>query len=388
MFPFAPRVRAGTLMTLLSLIVLFLWSVTLLRTIVNLLFVPRLARHTEPRHLLISVIVPARDEERSIERTVRALLMQTHRRLELIVVNDRSVDSTGAILDRLATDDPRLIVIHGEEPPEGWLGKPWALHQGSRRASGELLLFVDADVHYGPEALASASDALIRADVSMVSLLPHFELRGFWEHVIIPNLAVMAFSVVPLWIANRTRIPWLAVGGGPGNLVTRAAYKAAGGHESLRDAVIDDVALGRLLRRRGYRTVAIRADAHISVRMYHGLREIIRGFSKNSFAIFDYRFDVLVTAVVASGLMNVAPYLLALAGEPYAAAAILVIILSRLILFIALGYGVLNALFAHPLMMLAWFYILMRAVWFTGIRRQVRWRGRTYDARKTRFGAD
>lgn len=375
-------------MKILSSIVLAIWAVTLLRTIVNLLLVPRLSREAAEHDLSVSVIVPARDEERSIARTVMALLAQTHRRLEVIVVDDRSADATGVILTDLARHDSRLTVVTGVEPPDGWLGKPWALHQGSLRATGELLLFVDADVFYAPEAVSSAVDAFTKSSAAMISLLPRFELRGFWEHVIMPNLAVVAFSVLPLWLANRSRIPWLAVGGGPGNLLWRADYDAAGGHESLRDAVIDDVALARMLRRRGMKTTVVRADDLIAVRMYHGLGEIVRGFTKNAFAVFGYRLDLVIVGVLFSGAVNVLPYVLAFSGDPFGVGALLLLAVSRLILYTSLRYGVLNAVFAHPVMMGSWFFILLRSVWFTGIRRQLVWRGRTYDARRTRFGAD
>ena len=375
-------------MKVLSLVVFVAWSLTLLRTIANLLLVPRLRRKSASHELSVSVIVPARDEARAIERTIRALLAQTHERLEVIVVNDRSTDDTGAILARLAEVDARLRVVTGEEPPDGWLGKPWALHQGSREARGDLLLFVDADVVYEREAVASAVEALVESDVAMISLLPRLEMRGFWEHVIMSNLAVVAFSVLPLWLANRSRIPWLAVGGGPGNLLPRAEYDLAGGHEALRDAVVDDVALARLLRRRGRRTMAIRADELVSVRMYHGLGEIVRGFTKNAFAVFDYRFGLVAAALLLAGTVNALPYVLVVSGDPFAAGSLCLIVLSRLILYGALGHGVLNALLAHPLMMLSWLYIIVRSIWYTGIRKQLLWRGRRYDARRTRFGAD
>jgi chlorobactene glucosyltransferase len=374
-------------MKALSLFVLAWWLLALVRTVVNLLLVPRLRAGVTPGDALVSIVVPARDEERAIERTVRALLDQTHRNLEVIVVNDRSVDGTGEILARIAAEDARLIVLDGVEPPEGWLGKPWALHQGSLRARGALMLFVDADVLYEREAVAGAVEYLERSGVAMVSLLPHFELRGFWEHVVMPNLAVVAFSALPLWLANRTRVPFLAIGGGPGNLVRRSDYEAAGGHEALRNAVIDDVALGRLLRRRGLPTHAVRAEEQISVRMYHGGAEIVHGFTKNAFAVFDYSYVVAAIVVTGGAVTNVLPYVLAATGDTVSLATVAIIALTRLILFIPFRYGILNALLGHPLMNLAWFYILGRSIWLTGIRRRLLWRGRAYDARGTKFGA-
>lgn len=345
---------------------------------------PRLPRSTP----LVSVIVPARDEERTIERTVRALFAQTYPALEIVVVNDRSTDATGAVLDRLAREDARLVVVSGEEPPPGWLGKPHALDLGSRKAKGELLLFVDADVIYHPDAVTSAVARLEERGLPMLSLFPHMEMHGFWEHVVMPNLAVFAFAFLPLWLTNRSRIPLLAVGGGPGNLVRRADYEAVGGHAALKDAVVDDVALARLFRRSGRRTEVVRAEEMVSVRMYHGLREIVGGFTKNAFAVLNRNYFAALLFVGLGVVAHLLPYVLALFGDPWAIGSVILITLCRLILFAAIGYRVDNALFGHPLMMGAWLFILLRSIWFTGVRRQLHWRGRTYDADTTRFGAD
>lgn len=332
---------------------------------------------------LVSVVIPARDEERTIERTVRAMLAQTYPALELIVVNDRSTDATAAVLARI--DDPRLVVVDAEEPPPGWLGKPSALHQGSLRARGELLLFVDADVIYEPDAITAAVAHMEERAVPMIALFPRLEMHGFWEHVVMPNLAVFAFTFLPVWLTNRTRIAVLAVGGGPGNLVRREDYDAAGGHVSLKDAVVDDVGLARLMRRHGRRTEVVRAEGLVSVRMYHGLGEIVRGFTKNAFAVFDYNWLVALLFLVLAVVFHILPYALALTGDRLALASVGLILLTRVILFRSIGYRLDNALLAHPLMIGVWCAIMLRSLWYTGIRRQLHWRGRTYDARNTRF---
>src|ERR1700682_6237510 len=168
-------------MRVLSIVVCLSWVLAFVRTLFNLALIRRLRpadAASSPR--LVSIVIPARDEERGIGRTVPAFLAQTHDRVEVIVVNDRSTDRTGEILR--AVDDARLVVIDGGEPPDGWVGKPWALHQGSLRARGELLLFVDADVLYAPGALASAVAFFEQRDVGLLALLPHFEMHGLAEN--------------------------------------------------------------------------------------------------------------------------------------------------------------------------------------------------------------
>ncbi|HYC89330.1 MAG TPA: glycosyltransferase family 2 protein [Thermoanaerobaculia bacterium] len=361
-----------------------LWVVTLVTTLLNLASVSRLQPRQPRRFPRVSIVVPARDEERTIERTVRALLAQTYPELEIIVVNDRSVDRTGEILAGF----PGITVVDNEEPPPGWLGKPWALHQGSLRATGELLLFVDADVIYEPPLVATAVAYLEERGVALLSLFPDFEAHGFWEHVAMPNLAVFGFSFLPLWLGNRTRIVRLAIGGGTGNLVRRDLYLAAGGHEALQDAVVDDVGMARLMRREGHHTELVRAETMVRVRMYHGLREIVDGFTKNAFSTFDRSYLVAVPGVVLTLLVHLLPYAMALTGNAIALATVGLITLTRVILFRSLGYRLDNALFGHPPMIVIWCAILVRSMWMTGIRRRVHWRGRTYDADRTKFGAE
>lgn len=375
-------------MRALSYIVLAFWLLALLRTIVNLILVPRLRPRMPRAFPRVSVIIPARDEERMIGRTVRALFAQTYRDLEIIAVDDRSSDATGAILDQLARDDARLTVIHNSEPPDGWLGKPWALHQGSLRATGELLLFIDADVLYAADGVAAAVAEMEARGVPMITLLPRFEMRGFWEHIAMPQLAIFAYTLMPLWLVNRTRITAFGLGGGAGNLVRRADYDACGGHEALRGAVVDDIGLGRLLRRNGRRTEIVLADTLVSVRMYHGLGEIVRGFTKNAFAVMGRSYAAAIAATVLGFVVHTVPYLAALTGDAVAIATVLLISLTRLVLFLALRYRTDNAIFGHPLMMAVWAYITVRSVWVTGIRHEIEWRGRRYDAQRTRFGAD
>lgn len=362
------------------------WLFCFANTIVNLAVTPKLRGGAPVTGPLVSVVIPARDEERAIERTVRALLAQTYRAIEVIVVNDRSTDRTAEILGAIA--DERLHVVAGSEPPAGWLGKPWAMHQGSRVARGEILLFADADIFYAPEAVASAVDPMEKHGASMAALIPHTEMHGFWENVLMPQLMVVACAFFPIWLANRSTRVRLGAGGGAGNLIRREVYERIGGHEALRGAVIDDVGLARLARRSGKQTIVVRAERFVSVRMYEGLGEIVRGFTKNAFAALDRSYALTLILSVLGIVFHVWPYVAAALGSRISIATVLVITVTRLILFSAMRYNIVAALFAHPLMTLGFTWISLVSAWKTGIRRQLHWRGRTYDAAQTRFGAD
>jgi glycosyltransferase involved in cell wall biosynthesis len=353
------------------------------------------------REPLVSIIIPARNEAQAIGRTVRGLLAQTYRNLEVIVVDDQSSDRTPAIVAEVAASDPRLTLVRGEAPPRGWLGKPWALHQGSQRARGELFFFIDADVVYSPPALAAAVTHLQRSGATLLTLFPNFEMEGFWENVAMPQFAFVGFALLPAWLSNRTTHPSLGIGGGVGNLVMRDAYVEADGHAALHQAVIDDVALSRLVRAAGKRTEVVRAEDLVSIRMYRGARSIVEGLTKNMFTAFGRRLWIVPPVVGLVLAVNLIPYALLIAAIVHAmrgvpltiaewlgCAAVVFLTLTRVVLFAALRYRLDNALFLHPLMILFSLYIYVRSAWRTGVRGRVEWRGRTYDAADTRFGAE
>jgi chlorobactene glucosyltransferase len=231
----------------------------------------------------VSIVVPARDEERSIERCVRSLLAQSVPNFELIVVDDRSTDGTRAILDRLARDDARLRVIAGAELPAGWIGKTWAVHQGAAVARGEWLLFTDADSTHSPASVTS-SLAFARAQhADAVSTITHQELGSLAERAILPSiLGLIFFSQGNFAQLNDPSQTQRALANGQYLFVSRRAYDALGGHAALRGEIVEDVELARRFKRDGrFRLLMAAGEQLASVRMYHSFGEIWNGFSKN-----------------------------------------------------------------------------------------------------------
>jgi chlorobactene glucosyltransferase len=366
----------------LEVAALAVWLYGLATTILNLILERPLRPSDRTSGPFVSVVIPARNEERSIGATVAAMLAQTYRDIEIIVINDQSADRTPAIL--AGFHDPRLTVLQGEPTPEGWLGKPWALDQGSRRARGELLLFVDADIHYEPKAIASIIDAIEASGAAMIAVLPHLEMRTLGEQVAMMMLPYFAWAGLPLWLGNRWNAVGLAIGGGVGNLVRRTAYDAMGGHTALHNAVIDDIGLARQLRAHGLRTKHVITDDLISARMYHGLREVVSGFEKNLFAILGSTWGAL-GMVVAIIWLHLLPFALAVAGHRVSIAIVAICTLVRLMIAIRGRYSLLNAVFLHVPMVLVWLYILLQSTWMTVVRREIHWRGRR-SAEWSRFG--
>jgi chlorobactene glucosyltransferase len=229
---------------------------------------------------LISVIIPARNEARNIRRCIQALLNQIHPNYELIVVDDRSSDGTPQILAELVKGDSRLQVIHGNELPPNWAGKPHALVQGAAIARGKWLCFMDADTFATPDLLWSTYRLAIRYQADMFSILTDQELGSFWERTILP-LVFMGLSFgFPAERVNDPAKPD-AISNGQFILIKRSVYDQIGGHASVRDRVDEDKAIAVIVKRAGYHLVLADGRKVACTRMYTSLPEMWEGWTKN-----------------------------------------------------------------------------------------------------------
>jgi chlorobactene glucosyltransferase len=261
----------------------------------------------------LSVVVPARDEARSIERCVRSLLTQTLDDLELIVVDDRSSDETPAILERLAREDARLRVVRGATLPDGWVGKPWALAQGAQAARGTWLLFTDADTWHAPAACSSALGFVLTRDADALSLSTYQELGTPAERAVLPAiLGMILIACGSMEALNDPSRPEHALANGQYLLVSRQAYDALGGHDALRGALVEDVEFARRLKADGrYRLLIAGGEPFVRVRMYRSLREIWDGFTKNMYAAARGDLRALGGAAMVLSALSIVPAALA-----------------------------------------------------------------------------
>ena len=231
---------------------------------------------------LVSIIVPARNESRQIERCVRSLLAQDYPNFNVIVVDDRSEDDTRAIVAHIAAEDPRVRSIEGEPLPSDWVGKPWALYQGARRAGGDWLLFTDADTIHAPGALSAAVGYARAHKLDVLSVLTEQIMVTPAEWILLPSILwTIAFAIGSLKAINDPARE-NALFNGQYILVSRRAYDGIGGHEAVRNEIAEDLELARRFKDDGrFHTALVNGDGLVRVRMYHSFHELWQGFVKN-----------------------------------------------------------------------------------------------------------
>jgi hypothetical protein len=332
-----------------------------------------------------SVVVAARNEETRIATSIGHLLEQATVPNEVIVVDDRSTDRTGEILECMATKDPRLRILHVTELPDDWLGKCYACHLGAGQATGDWILFTDADCWLKPDVILRALRLATREQVEHITLT---------AGVVPETLAIQAWHLAFLfslanWISavNRDK-PGAYVGMGAFNMVRTDVYRACGGYEALRLTVLDDVKLGLLVRRAGKRTRAFLGGDDVQCHWGHTLGAMIKITEKNYFAAIDYRTVLALSGAVVACfvlcLTLIGPFTGTWAGFAVPLAG-MTIALPAGVCARRLGWGIYGALLA-PLVIPVLLYAMVNSALVTLRQGGIRWRDRFYPLGQLRAG--
>jgi chlorobactene glucosyltransferase len=247
---------------------------------------PALAR-TRYRNLEVLVLDDgSRDEAANLRRLLPALARTRYRNLEVLVLDDGSRDETAAVVRGHAASDPRFRLVEGLDPPDGWTGKNWACHQLSHYARGDLLLFCDADVVPGPEAVGRTATLLREGDADVMTAFPRHERGGWLEEALIPLVTQLPIAaLLPLPLVGRTGASSLAVGNGQWLAWRRESYDRLGRHARVRDSIVEDVALARLAKAAGLRLVPVLATRDLRIRMYDDAAGTWSGFARNLYPL-------------------------------------------------------------------------------------------------------
>ena len=334
----------------------------------------------------VSVIVAARNEARNIRAALGSLLAQAYPDYELVVVDDRSDDGTGTILDAMAAGEPRLRVVHVTELPSGWLGKNHALWTGARQASGELLLFTDADIVMAPTALARAVNLLRAGRLDHLAVTPSVTMPTTFLQMFGASFIIYFSLFARPWKARDPKSP-CHIGIGAFNLVRTAAYRAVGGHETIRLRPDDDLKLGKIVKKGGFRSDVVYGPDFLSVEWYASVGEVVRGLEKNAFAGSDYRVAFTLSGALLLLVTVVWPYaaLLVTHGEVRALNAGVVLVLSLLFADSASFHGARRwYAVGFPLCTLLFVWIVLRTMVLNLAQGGIRWRGTFYSLEELR----
>ncbi|HTZ90642.1 MAG TPA: glycosyltransferase [Alloacidobacterium sp.] len=381
---------------ILAWIVAFVWATNTLEALRKLPGIPDVLSVEYASPLsdppLISVIVPARDEAADIEATLRSLLAVEGIRLEILAVDDRSTDTTGAIMDRIAAEaaaeGKTLLALHIRELPDGWMGKTHAMAYAARHATGEWLLFTDGDILFAKDSLLRAINFAERERADHAIIFPTLILKTFGERMLMAFFQGLSALFSRVWnipVEGRKE----SLGVGAFNLIRAAVYRELGGFESLRMEVLEDLRLGFEVKRHGYRQrVAFGRDL-VRVRWARGVAGTIRNITKNCFALF--RFRVWMTLAVCAGLaiFCLGPFA-AIAGNWWMRTSTIVVLLMLLLLYryyrqytgIATWYA-----FTFPIAACLVLYAILRSMVITLARGGVVWRGTLYPLAELRKNA-
>lgn len=340
------------------------------------LTVLELSKTGEIMNKKISVCVPARNEEKNISTLLDSLIKQEYNNFEIHVLDDRSEDSTAEIVENYIQKSPGRITLHSGMPkPDGWLGKPWACHQLSEFATGESLLFLDADTALHQETLQRIANSFNTYNLDMCTVWPRQKLGSAMENMVIPLIYYSLVTLLPAiyvyrdpkWLPKLLRKqlrPAFAAANGQCIAITRKAYEIAGGHESVKNQVVEDVELAKIVKSRGLTLRMFNGVDSVSCRMYQSAGEMFSGLRKNFLAGFNHSLTKFVVAAILHLIVFIIPFFTFIYSFFIGNSAILflsvisisVILLHRLWISNWFAWNPLYA-FTHPVGV-AWFQVL------------------------------
>ncbi|MGA2202082.1 MAG: glycosyltransferase family 2 protein [Terriglobales bacterium] len=342
----------------------------------------------EPR---VSVVVPARNEEEHIRETLARLLALDYSNYEIIAVNDRSTDHTGQIMDEIAASSRAhglLQAIHISELPAGWLGKTHAMWTAGQQATGDWLLFTDADVLFKPDSLRRAVAYAEAERAGHVVLFPRMIMKGWGEKMMIAFFqALFVFGHRPWKVADPKAPDHMGVGAF--NLVRRPVYDAAGTYRALRMEVVDDMKLGKVIKNAGFAQRNVSGDDLISLHWAKGAFGIVDNLTKNFFAVLSFQWPRTVACIVGLGFLNLGPFLGIWLAHGWARVPYAIALGSLFAIYC--GMSARSAVppyyfFLHPVSTSLFMYTLTRSMFHTLWNGGIVWRGTKYPLEELRKG--
>nr|WP_294898662.1 glycosyltransferase family 2 protein [uncultured Pedobacter sp.] len=345
-------------------------------TLFNFISNPKLTHSPKKFNDLVSILIPARNEEENILKLLNSIHQQDYQNFEVIVLDDSSEDKTLQVVDDFCQHHPKFTVIKGKTLPKGWLGKNFACHQLSEKANGAWLLFLDADEEIKNGLINNALYRMYAGKLTLLSLFTNQITKTIGEKTVVPLMHFLLLNLLPLRLVKLSKISSLAAASGQFMLFNSAQYKQFHWHQLIKNKVVEDIEIMKKIKSQGLSGEALLANGFIFCRMYKNYSECLSGFSKNILAGFNSSILALIiyiTIVVFGPL-----FILAFGNFQLFYFALTLIIFTRIMISYLSGQNVFVNIFFHPLQMLNLFILAFLSI-KQSLSKTISWKGRTIN---------
>jgi chlorobactene glucosyltransferase len=381
-------------MLIYQYIVTGLLAIILLNFIANMILFRNIynyptAEFTGESPPLVSILIPARNEEQNIGRCLNSLLKQDYPNFEILVLDDNSMDYTAGIVSEISKKDNRVRLISGLPLKRGWLGKCWACHQLSREARGKYFLFTDADTLHFKDTVSKSLAALLTSRVDGISVYPKQITVTFHERMTVPFIKFAILSFVPLILVRRAKGGFFSTGIGQFFMFSREAYFKMGGHQSVKSRILEDIYLSKQVKKAGLKFMVFDGRNNIFCRMYRNSREVFKGFSKFIYPAFNYNVVMETIAMTFFSMLFLFPFIFVPLGIfvfdwsglilMHVFIQVFMILLLKTILAIRFKNKILDIFFT-PVSVCYMLVIAVNSYLQAKHRKGLTWKGRTYGA--------
>ena len=348
------------------------FAISLFNFISNPKLTPTARHYTD----LVSILIPARNEEDSILQLLESIKNQDYQNYEVIVLDDNSSDSTYQLCAEFSDTDERFHVVKGEELAEGWLGKNYACHQLSKLARGRYLIFLDADTYIAGGLLNNSVHRMKMGHLELLSLFTNQVMKTTGERLVVPLMHFLLLNLLPLRLVRLSKNPSFSAASGQFMMFNADTYHVHQWHAQVKDKVVEDIEIVKLIKAYQYKTESLLANGYIFCRMYHSYKEAIAGFSKNLLAGFNNNIAALICYLL---LVMLGPIFIALYLDvELLLFAFTLTILARLMISLQSGQNAFLNIILHPFQMLTLLVVSVLSVQ-KFLTKTVTWKGRSVN---------
>lgn len=359
------------MITIIYILLFIVVSIIFIVSLINFFSAPVLKVKSTSQNNLVSILIPARNEEENIQACLDSCLNQTYANKEIIVLNDNSSDRTLEILNSYSD---RIKIINGEDLPDGWIGKNWACYQLAQQANGDYLLFIDADVQLNKNAVKSAIEKIVQTNSGLISVFPTQIIKTFSEWLIVPLMNWILLGFLPLILVYKSKNKSFVAANGQFMLWQKEVYQKLGGHSSVRSKSVEDMEFARNCKLNRINIKTLLGGNLIYCRMYSNLKDAINGFAKNFFPGFNTNAVNFLIFISLIALASLIPFFI-WDNFIYSFILILMIILSRVFISFLSKQNLLLNIVLHPIQMMSLLLVGIISVYKTSFGK-LKWKER------------